>query len=51
MDHQEKFRKLEEMNLLAEQGGGEERKARQHAAGKKTARERIEMMADPGTFR
>ena len=39
------------MNLLAEQGGGEERRARQYAAGKKTARERIGMLADSGTFR
>ncbi|RMG17126.1 MAG: methylmalonyl-CoA carboxyltransferase [Deltaproteobacteria bacterium] len=34
----------------AEQGGGAERIERQHAAGKLTARERIELLLDPGTF-
>jgi propionyl-CoA carboxylase beta chain len=32
-------------------GGGEARVAAQHAKGKLTARERIEVLADPGTFR
>ena len=31
-------------------GGGEERLRRQHEAGKLTARERIELLFDPGTF-
>ena len=31
-------------------GGGEERVAKQHAAGKLTARERIEALLDPGSF-
>ena len=30
-------------------GGGEERIARQHAAEKLTARERIDLLVDPGT--
>ena len=34
----------------AELGGGEERLHRQHAAGKLTARERIDLLFDPGTF-
>jgi propionyl-CoA carboxylase beta chain len=34
----------------AELGGGEERIRRQHAAGKLTARERIDLLLDPGTF-
>ena len=34
----------------AELGGGEERLRRQHEAGKLTARERIELLLDPGTF-
>jgi len=34
----------------AELGGGEERLHRQHAAGKLTARERIDFLFDPGTF-
>jgi acetyl-CoA carboxylase carboxyltransferase component len=36
---------------LARAMGGEERVARQHAAGKLTVRERIERLLDPGTFR
>merc|ERR1719272_541132 len=35
----------------AELGGGEARGAAQHGKGKLTARERIEVLADPGTFR
>ncbi len=31
-------------------GGGDERVAKQHAAGKLTARERIEVLLDPGSF-
>ncbi len=31
-------------------GGGEEKIAKQHAAGKLTARERIDLLVDPGTF-
>jgi propionyl-CoA carboxylase beta chain len=34
----------------ARQGGGEARIERQHAAGKLTARERIELLLDPGSF-
>ncbi|HEX5043225.1 MAG TPA: acyl-CoA carboxylase subunit beta [Candidatus Polarisedimenticolaceae bacterium] len=34
----------------ARAGGGEERVARQHAEGKLTARERIEVLLDPGSF-
>ena len=34
----------------ARNGGGEERVAKQHAAGKLTARERIETLLDPGSF-
>jgi acetyl-CoA carboxylase carboxyltransferase component len=33
-----------------EAGGGEERVAKQHAAGKLTARERLDELLDPGTF-
>ncbi len=32
------------------QGGGPERAARQHARGKLTARERLDLLLDPGTF-
>src|SRR5687767_7174836 len=42
--------RLAELERLAELGGGEERLARQHQAGKLTARERIGLLFDPGTF-
>jgi propionyl-CoA carboxylase beta chain len=41
---------LDAMNEAAERGGGEERIARQHEAGKLTARERIDLFLDPGSF-
>jgi acetyl-CoA carboxylase carboxyltransferase component len=41
---------LEERRARARLGGGEERVARQHAAGKLTARERIALLLDEGTF-
>ena len=41
---------LAERRERAKLGGGEERIARQHAAEKLTARERIELLIDPGTF-
>jgi propionyl-CoA carboxylase beta chain len=44
------LKRLEEMEARALLGGGEERITKQHAAGKLTARERIELLLDPGTF-
>jgi acetyl-CoA carboxylase carboxyltransferase component len=41
---------LEERRRIARLGGGEERIARQHAADKLTARERLELLIDAGTF-
>jgi propionyl-CoA carboxylase beta chain len=41
---------LADLERRAELGGGEERMRRQHEAGKLTARERIELLFDPGTF-
>ncbi len=41
---------LEALDRQAELGGGEDRIQRQHAAGKLTARERIELLFDPGSF-
>lgn len=41
---------LEEKRRLARWGGGEKRIAIQHAKGKLTARERIELLLDEGTF-
>ncbi len=42
--------RLQELNEQAEKGGGERRIKRQHDAGKMTARERIDLLVDPGTF-
>ena len=50
MSIEEKLKRLDELNAQAELAGGEERIARQHQAGKLTARERIELLLDPGTF-
>ncbi len=41
---------LHERRARARLGGGDERIARQHAADKLTARERVEELIDPGTF-
>ncbi|HZI93818.1 MAG TPA: acyl-CoA carboxylase subunit beta [Patescibacteria group bacterium] len=41
---------LQRRNQAAEAGGGPERVARQHDAGKLTARERIEFLVDPDSF-
>jgi propionyl-CoA carboxylase beta chain len=41
---------LSQLERLADLGGGEERLARQHAGGKLTARERIDLLFDSGTF-
>lgn len=50
MNKKQKFEILEEKNRIAELGGGEERIKAQHEKGKMTARERIEMLLDPGSF-
>ncbi len=50
MSLQDKLTKLEESSRKAELGGGEERIKKQHAAGRKTARERIADLLDPSTF-
>jgi propionyl-CoA carboxylase beta chain len=50
MSIEERIKKLEELNAQALLGGGEARIERQHDAGKLTARERIELLFDPGTF-
>src|SRR3954471_4316101 len=41
---------LEDLERRAELGGGEARLRKQHDAGKLTARERIDLLFDPGTF-
>ena len=50
MDLQAKFDQFEIINQQAEAGGGAERVEKQHSSGKKTARERIAILLDPGTF-
>ncbi|MBU8899099.1 methylmalonyl-CoA carboxyltransferase [Corallococcus sp. H22C18031201] len=42
--------RLQQMEQQAEQGGGADRIAKQHEAGKLTARERIDLLLDPGSF-
>ncbi|HJO17194.1 MAG: acyl-CoA carboxylase subunit beta [Vicinamibacterales bacterium] len=43
-------RKLADIERRADEAGGEARRAKQHAAGKLTARERIDLFFDPETF-
>ncbi len=50
MSYLEKLRELAEKEHAAESGGGPDRIAKQHASGKLTARERIELLLDPGSF-
>ncbi len=44
------IRQLENMRRRARQGGGKRRVAEQHKKGKLTARERLEILLDPGSF-
>jgi len=41
---------LEALRARSREGGGPDRTARQHAEGKLTARERVELLLDPGSF-
>lgn len=50
MNLTEKYKQLNDFNAQAELGGGNERIEKQHSSGKKTARERIQQLLDPGTF-
>ncbi|MDD4144496.1 MAG: acyl-CoA carboxylase subunit beta [Prolixibacteraceae bacterium] len=50
MDLQKKYDQLREYDLKAELAGGKERIDKQHNSGKKTARERLMQLLDPGTF-
>jgi len=51
MSENPKIEKLRELKALSRMGGGEERIRAQHARGKLTARERIELLLDRGSFR
>src|SRR3954469_6695048 len=46
----ERIEELKRRLAAAELGGGKDRVEKQHAAGKLTARERIELLLDAGTF-
>jgi len=48
--HEEKLKKLYELKNLAESGGGKEKIDIQHSKGKLTARERIDLLLDEGSF-
>jgi len=50
MSNQEKITKLISLRAEARLGGGEKRIAAQHAKGKLTARERIDILLDEGSF-
>jgi len=50
MTIEEKIADLKRRETEAELGGGEARIEKQHRAGKLTARERVEMLLDPGSF-
>jgi propionyl-CoA carboxylase beta chain len=50
MSLQDRFDELHRRQADAELAGGEERIRRHHKAGKKTARERIELLCDKGSF-
>ena len=46
----DKNKRLEELRQKAREGGGEKRIEEQHKKGKLTARERIDILLDPGSF-
>ncbi len=46
----DRLEELRRRHAAAEAGGGEERRAKQHAEGKLSARERIDLLLDQGTF-
>ena len=48
--HEEKIKRLSSMKKTAESGGGNEKIEAQHSKGKLTARERIALLVDEGTF-
>ena len=50
MTTRDKFEQLQELRHRSELGGGEERLAAQHARGKLSARERLELLLDPDSF-
>lgn len=51
MDNQTNIQKLHDLRAKSRLGGGEERIKAQHAKGRLTARERIDLLLDKGSFR
>src|SRR5436190_927375 len=50
MNLEQKLAELKRRDSAAEEGGGKERRERQHQDGKMSARERVEFLLDEGTF-
>jgi len=50
MNLEKKLEELKKRDRLAEEGGGTQRRERQHKEGKMSARERVEFLLDEGTF-
>src|SRR2546428_12474515 len=46
----ERIEELRRRKALAKEGGGKDRNEAQHAKGKLTARERLDLLLDPGSF-
>jgi acetyl-CoA carboxylase carboxyltransferase component len=49
-DNESALKRLHEMRQKSQEGGGTERQEQQHKRGKLTARERINLLVDPGSF-
>src|SRR5476649_115179 len=50
MNLEQKLEELKKRDRLAAEGGGEQRRERQHKEGKMSARERVEFLLDEGSF-
>lgn len=50
MKREELYARFEELDKRASQGGGPDKIEKQHASGRMTARERIDMLLDKDTF-
>jgi len=50
MTKDQKFEKLKQLRKESKLGGGEDRIKKQHASGKLTARERVDLLLDKGSF-
>src|SRR6202451_3970278 len=48
--HHDRLEELRQLNTEAEAGGGAERREREHKQGKLSARERIDLLLDEGSF-